>query len=116
LSPTLEDPANAGTVSSGTTKRASKAFFMTFSWGLFVRCLEYRPHRRMVPDSVLVNSIQTTGRPNANCDVWRDGERPKRGYGNGIDPDYRFTGAAVWRWRILWSQPRVLVIERKAEN
>jgi hypothetical protein len=63
-------------------------------------------------DSVLapVNSIQTTGTLNAHSDEQRDGERPKRGYGNGIDPDYRCIGAAVWRRRILWSQPRVLVI------
>ena len=32
LSPALKEPANAGTVRSGTTKRASKAFFITFSW------------------------------------------------------------------------------------
>ena len=65
---------------------------------------------RIVPDSAPVNSIQTTGPLNAHSDGYRDGERPKRGYGNGIDPDYRCPGAAVWRRRILWSQPRVLVI------
>ena len=64
----------------------------------------------IVPDSALVNSIQTTGTLNAHSNEQRDGERPKRGYGNGIDPDYRCTGAVVWRRRILWSQPRVLVI------
>lgn len=32
---------------------------------------------------------------------------------HGIDPDYRCISPAVWWWwRILWSQPRVLVIER----
>jgi hypothetical protein len=32
---------------------------------------------------------------------------------DGIDPDYRRIAAAVWRRRrILWSQARVLVIER----
>jgi hypothetical protein len=35
LSPTFKEPANAGIVRSGTTKRASKAFYMTLSlvWG-----------------------------------------------------------------------------------
>jgi hypothetical protein len=36
-----------------------------------------------------------------------------KGNFDGIDPDYCCPGAAVWRWRrILWSQARVLVIER----
>jgi hypothetical protein len=35
-----------------------------------------------------------------------------KGNSDGIDPDYRRTAAAVWRWRrILWSQAWVLVID-----
>ena len=38
-----------------------------------------------------------------------------KGDSHGIDPDYRCPSAAVWRrWRILWSQARVLVIERRS--